>query len=172
MSVSKNSLGQMLEMLREVDDDLAPEDFDPCALVGDIREKVDALKWRIDKWRYTAKMISAEYIIPLSKKAASLKGKADKLEDYILSEMIRQGVEKIPGNMFRLQQQSSTPSLEIRVPADASMYLNYPELVRQEVVYSWDKSTIKAHIDNGESFTFAELKQGKHIRFYAQGGEK
>ena len=43
MTEQKQSLGQMLELLKDLDDDMLPEEFDPAILVGDIKDKVDAL---------------------------------------------------------------------------------------------------------------------------------
>lgn len=166
---SRNTLGQMMELLRDLDDDMLPEEFDPEALIGDIKEKVDAIKWRMDTWKHTAKMIDEEYVQPLQKKIKAIMGKHDRLKDYVTKEMLRLGVEKIPGHMWRVQIQSSTPSLETTAPADASMYVNYPELVKVLTTYKWDTEAIKVFIDAGESFTFATVKQGKHIRFWPQG---
>lgn len=172
MNASNNSLGEMLEQLRDLDDDMIVEEFDPAALLGDIKDKVDAIKWKMDDWEYKANMIIEQYITPLQKKVNSLLGKKDRLKAYVTSEMKRLEVEKIPGHMFRIQLQKSNPSLEIRVPADAHMYLNYSDMVIQRTIYDWDKEKIRKYIDEGETFTFAELKQNKHIRFYALGVKK
>lgn len=172
MTQSKTSLGQMLELLRDLDDDMLPEEFDPAQLIGDVREKVDAIKWKMNDWEYKAKMIEEEYLKPLLSKVRALLGKRDRLKEYVTHEMLKLGVEKIPGNMFRVQLQDSPKSVKVRIPADASMYLNYPEIVKQDTSYKWDRDAIKACIEAGTTFTFAEIKQSKHIRFYAQGTAK
>ncbi len=169
---SKNSLGQMLELLRDLDEDMLPEEFDPAALIGDVRDKVDGIRWKINDWKYKAKMIEEEYIHPLQAKIRAIHGKRKRLEAYVLHEMTRLGVEKIPGSMFRVQLQDSPPSLEIKAAADEMMHMNYPGLVEMEEIYLWNKDELIDRMKAGESFTFAELKRGKHIRFYALGGEK
>lgn len=168
----KQSLGEMLELLKDLDDDMLPEQFDPAILIGDIKDKVDAIKWKMDDWQYKSDMIWDQYITPLQRKINSMLGKMDRLKAYIESEMKRLDVEKIPGKLFRIQLQNSPKSLTVRVPADAHMYLNYPDMVVQNTSYNWDKEKIRSHIEAGETFTFAELKQSKHIRFYAQGDSK
>ncbi len=169
---SFNSLGQMLEALRDLDNDMLPEMFDPAAIIGDIREKVDAIKWRLDKWKHEAEMIDEDYIQPLRAKRESILQKHRKLVDYVNSEMVRLEVEKIPGNMFRVQLQASPKSLIVKEPADAKMFLNYSEYVLQKTTYDWNKEALREALDAGESLTFAELKEGKYIRFWPQGGEK
>lgn len=166
------SLRELLGKLRDIDDDLLPEEFDPAEVVGDIKDKVDAIKWRIDNWEATAKMIEEEYIRPMQQKKASLLGKVERLKDYVKHQMIVNEFEKLPGEMFRVQVQNSPKSVETKENADARMYLNYPELVVQEVTYRWNKTALKDSMESGEAYTFAELKSNKHIRFYAQGGKK
>lgn len=169
---SKNSLGQMMELLRDLDDDMLPEEFDPETLIGDIRDKVDAISWKINDWKHKALMIDEEYIQPLTRKAATLRGKAERLKEYVRIEMQRLEVERIPGNLCRVQLQNSQKSVELTEAATPSLYLNYPELIRQKTEYLWDREAIRAHIEAGESFTFANLVQKKHIRFYALGESK
>jgi len=31
-----------------LDDDLAPEDFDPAEAVGELKDKIASIKWRLD----------------------------------------------------------------------------------------------------------------------------
>lgn len=169
MNHSKNSLGRMLELLRDLDEDMLSEDFDPAKLIGDIRDKVDAIKWKLNDWEYRALMIEEEFVLPLQVKIKAILGKRERLKNYVTSEMKRLEVEKIPGNMFKVQLQNSPRSVELKADADERMYLNYPEFVLQETTYKWDKENLKSHLEAGESFTFAELKQGKHIRFYTSG---
>jgi len=49
-----------------IDDDLAPEEFEVEEIVGEIRDKVDAIKWRIDSWLAHADAIQKEWIDPLT----------------------------------------------------------------------------------------------------------
>ncbi len=170
MSVSKVPLGQMLEILRDMDEDLLPKDFDPQALIGDIRNKADGIKWRINAWEYRVKMIKEEGIDLLEKKIKAINGKADKLREYVLSEMTRLGVEKVPGNLFQIQRvANSTAKLTITQPPDENMIRSYPELIRQET--RWDTDKVKEHLMMGERFTFASIERGFHVRFPARGEE-
>lgn len=165
-------LRELLGRLQDIDDDLLPEEFDPAQIVGDIKDKVDAIKWRLDEWAAQAKMIEEEYLKPLAQKKAAILGKAERLKDYVRFQMVTNGFEKLPGEMFRVQVQDSPPSVDTKEFADARMYLNYPEYVVQETTYKWNKEALKDALNGGEVLTFAELKRGKHVRFYAQGGKK
>jgi len=165
----KDSFGQMLEKLQALDDDMLPEEFDPAVLIGDIKDKVDAIKWKLNHWEYRAKMIKEEFIAPLQAKAESLKKKHERLTKYVFDEMQRMGVEKIPGNAFRIQIQNSQKVFVEKEPADAKMYLNYQDLVIQETTYKWRKDEIKSLIEEGHFFTFAELRTPKHARFWPIG---
>jgi hypothetical protein len=166
------TLRELLGKLRDIDDDLLPEEFDPAEVVGDIKDKVDAIKWRLDSWAASAKMIEEEYIKPLKQKQAALLGKAERLKEYVQHQMITNGFEKLPGEMFRVQVQNSPMSVVTKDFANANYYLNYPEFVVQKTTYDWNKEALKDALDKGEVLTFAEIKRGKHVRFYTQGEKK
>lgn len=166
------SLSELIKQIRDIDDDMLPAEFDPAEVVGDIKEKVDAIKWRIDTWEAHAKMIDEEYIKALRQKREAILGKVQKLKEYVQFQMVTNGFEKLPGAMFRVQLQNSPKSVETKEFACAKMFLNYPEYVVQETTYKWNKESLKESLENGEILTFAELKQGKHVRFYATGEKK
>lgn len=166
------TLRELLSKLRDIDDDLLPEEFDPAEVVGDIKDKVDAIKWRLDSWAATAKMIEEEYIKPLKQKQAAILGKAERLKDYVQHQMIANGFEKLPGEMFRVQVQNSPASVVTKDFANANFFLQSPDLVIQETTYKWDKEKIRQKLESGVELSFAELKKGKHIRFYTQGAKE
>jgi len=166
------TLRELLNRLRDIDDDLLPEEFDPAEVVGDIKDKVDAIKWRLDSWAASAKMIDEEYIAQLRQKRDAILGKAERLKQYVQFQMVTNGFEKLPGEMFRVQVQNSPKSVETKELATPQMFLNYPEYVVQKTTYDWNKEALKEALNKGEVLTFAEIKQGKHIRFYATGEKK
>lgn len=169
---SRTSLGQMMELLRDMDEGLLPEEFDPAAIIRDVREEVDAIQYQLLHWEYEIKKRIEEVIKPHQAIVSSMEKKHAKLTSYVLSEMIRLNVEKIPGDIFRVQIQKKPPAVEIKAEANAQMYLNYPEIVVQDISYRWDKTRIKELIDSGESYTFASMAQGKKAVFKAKGDTK
>lgn len=167
------SLRDILGKLKAIDDDLAPEDFDPAAIVGDLADKVDAIKWRIDSWYAEADMIETEWIAQLISRADSLKRKAEKLEDYAKTQMLVHNYEKLPGVMFRLHlQNNSTPSTTFTRKAQPEDYFKHPEFVSQKITYDWMAEPVKDAITAGTELDFASLERGKHIRFYVNKKEK
>ncbi len=80
--------------------------------------------------------------------------------------MRAQGFEKLPGNVWRVQFQKSTPALEVEREATAEDLLECPEIVRRTVSYGWKKDEIKALIAAGKPFAHGRIVQGQHLRFY------
>lgn len=160
----QQSLRELLENLAQVDDDLPPEEFDPAAVVGDLKEKVDAIKWRLDEWEAKAKIADA-WAQTFKARADSLRRKAEKLEDYVVTQMEINGYETLPGNLMRVDLHT-TKSVECLTKATPELYLQFNCFMRQETSYNWDKKAIKEALEKGEKLEFATLKQGKHPRFF------
>jgi len=170
--MTPDSLKTLLDKFAPIDDELPPEDFDPAALIGDIKDKVDAIKWKIDDWEYKAKMLEEAWIKPLQQKIRSLKGKADGLKDYMKAQMIEHSFEKLPGQAFRAQLQNSKASVVVDKEPLFQDFQAYPAYVRQDVSYTWNKVAIKDDLDLGKEINFARLKPNKTLRFYSQGDKE
>lgn len=158
-------LREILHTLNQMDDDMPPEEFDPAALVGTLNDKVDAIKWRIDSWYATAEMIQREWLDPMQKKMASLVGKAEKLEKYVLEQMVMNNFEKLPGKMFDLAVRLNPPAVKIDLEASPELYLQYDTLINQKTTYAWDKKKVKEALETGKDLGFACITRSKKITF-------
>lgn len=164
------SLREILGKLSLMDEDLSPEDFDPAVMVGELRDKVDSVKWRIDSWLAEAEMLKSEWIAPLERKAKSLTAKAQKLTEYVKHQMIANKFESLPGSLVRIDLRPSPPAVKYRADATAEDYLNYSGLVVQETNFDWNRAKVKDLLKQGESLPFAELTQDKHVRWHVKKG--
>lgn len=164
------SLGEILDQLKQLDSDMPPEEFDPAQVIGDLKDKVDAIKWRLDSWETEAEMIQHKWIKPLQERIKSIQGKHEKLRRYIKDQMIAQGFEKLPGNMFTASIRKNPPSLKFTQEPTADMLLDYPSLVdmQQTVAYVYLKDEIKAALKAGQQLPFARLEQGQRVDFVAK----
>lgn len=166
------SLKDLLDKLSHIDDDLPPEEFDPALLVGDVKDKVDAIKWKIDAWEAEAENIQKNWIAELKRRSDLLKKKAERLSDYMKSQMMEHNYEKLPGNMFRAQIQKAKATVLVDMEPGPEHFIAYPELVVQKINYAWSKDAIKDKIDNGTELAFARLKESKCLRFYPTSNPK
>lgn len=170
MENQPQSLRDILENLKAIDDDLSPEDFDPAAVVGDLKDKVDAIKWRIDSWNSQAKQIQECWIDQLAKKKISLERKAEKLESYVLEQMLLNGFEKLPGHMMEVTVRKNNPAVEISLDAGPETYLQYDNLVIQKTIYQWDKKKVKELLESGTELNFARITRGNRVAFTPKKG--
>lgn len=168
--MTENTLRELLEKFKFIDDDLPPEDFKPEELVGDIRDKVDSIKFKLDEWRAKADAIKKEWVSKLQVKAQSLEKKADRLELYVYEQMVHHNFETLPGTLVRIDLQNSPSSVEIEMPANPDMYLQYSNYMAAETDYRWDKKAIKAALEAGKELPWAHLRQNRHVRFYPRKG--
>lgn len=163
------SLSELLEKFHEIPD----ENFDPEVHIGDLKDKIDAIKWRIDTWEGEADVIETKWIAELLARRNSLRNAADRLKKYVFQQMDKNGWDELPGNMMRVKIQASSPSLDIPLPATAQAFLSHPKYIKQDITYSWLKETIKDDVDSEGNLPIpgATLKHGRHIRFYAVKGK-
>lgn len=161
-----DTLKELLHKLDHIEDDLPPDEFDPAKVVGDVKDKVDAIKWRIDSWVAEADKIEDEWIKPLKSRQDSLRKKAESLKAYLHSQMSEHGYEKLPGHMFRAVLQKSSPAVEIPEEPGPTHMLAYPDYVVQNVSYRWNKDAVREALQNGLELSFARLRHSRHLRFF------
>lgn len=160
----------MLEQLKNIDDDLPVAEFDPAKLVGEIKDKIDAIKWRLDNWAAAAQMIEDKYLTPLGARVDAIWAKHERLREYVKEQMLANDCQKLPGKMFRCQLNPSKTSLEIK--GDPKVWSADPHVI-SEMVYKWDRDKIAEDLALGMPMPFeAKLKEGKSLNFYVQAGSK
>lgn len=169
MESKSKSLNEILAALAQIDDELPPDDFDPATVIGNVKDKVDAIKWRIDKWESDAKMIREQWIKPLNDRVASLLRKSEKLSEYVKQQMIMHNFEKLPGNMFTAALRKNPPSLKLAAEPTADLFLDFPEYVKQlPVEYEFDKERLREDLKAGKEISFAHLDQSTRVSFTAK----
>lgn len=160
----QRSLNELTNILSMIDDDLAPEEFEVEEIVGEIRDKVDAIKWRIDSWLAHADAIQKEWIDPLTTRKRALEGKAQRLKDYCAWVMAKDQLTALPGHAFSLQLRQST-AVETEVSPGPKEAMEMPVYCKSRVTYQWDKSAIAEALKAGKELPFAKLKVNKHVLF-------
>jgi hypothetical protein len=144
------------------------DDFDPAQVVGDVRDKLDAIKFKIDDWLGKAEMLKTQWLEPIMKERNALIKRAERLEDYVRFEMEQNQFEKIPGNLWSARFRLNPPSVNITMPATADLFWDFPNYVKETVSYSFDREAIKADIKAGKEVPFASIKQTKRLEFVAR----
>lgn len=169
LALQRDLLAQFEKVHEQYDGETAEIiEADLAAIVGDIRGKTDAIKAVVDALEANAEAIKEKWIKPLKRKADAMLNDADRLKDYVKSQMLEHGYEKLPGNAFSANIQKGTPAVNCS-PAEplATHYLAYPDFIIQEVNYRWDKRKIKETLDAGVELSFASLRSTPSLRFRA-----
>ena len=151
-------------LLNQITDEMPAEDFDPAKVVGDLKDKIDAIQWTIGYWDSEAARIDADYVKEFMKKRDSFRNKSLRLKEYVKFQMISHGFDKLPGKYKGYRIQNAAPILEIKNEANAELYLQHSDLIEQKTFYSWKKPEIKALLQsNAFEFPYAELKPNKSL---------
>lgn len=169
--MEKRTLSELTSVLQMIDDDLLPADFEVEALVGDIRDKVDGIKWRIDSWLAHAEAIERDWITPLTARKKALEGKAQKLKDYCAHVMARDNCDKLPGSAFALSLRQST-SVEVTEAPTPTAAMERPDICQTKISYQWDKKAIGELLKSGNELPFAKLKSSSYVTFTTNKGPK
>ena len=171
----KMTLAKLLQALNEADNAVAL-DFDPESVVGELRDKIDAIHTVLTRleggetWcRNMAK--------PFQAKAKALQHNRERLEDYVVYTMQQQHFESLPGDMLMVRLRNNPTALKmLKGLPDALDYMNYPEYVEPIRGYAWRTDKIKEDLKTGklvfpapnegeESKAFAMLTQGQRAEF-------
>lgn len=160
------TLSELTNLLALVDDDLAPEDLELESLVGEVADKVDSIKWRIDSWLAHAEAIEKEWLEPLTRRKKALEGKAQRLKDYCAFVMARDNAEKLPGSAFTLSLRKRE-AVECELPATALAALEMPQFCETKMQYQWKKTAIAEALKNGVEVPGAKLRTSTYVQFTA-----
>lgn len=163
-----DSLKVLLDKLAPIDEFLPEEDFDPSIVVGDIKDKIDAIKYRMDEWEAREKMLRATLLKLVQQRIKSLKGKRERLKEYVKKQMTEHGFNKLPGLIHRAQISDSKGKLITDFEPLFQHYQAYPKYVKQVVTYEWINSAIRDDLDAGVKLPFARIEPGKTLNFYGQ----
>lgn len=158
-----STLSELSRALIEADEIMNPDEFDPALLVGELKDKVDSVKWKIDQWEAEAKALQENWIEPLVARQKALKTKADKLREYCAFVLKRDELEMLPGNAFALKLRKSE-SVEVDLEPTAQDALRY-DFVRTKIKYEWDKKALAAKLKAKEELPFCRLKTSFSAQF-------
>lgn len=137
------SFENLLSELTGADEYLSDPNFDPQALVGDIRNKVDGLKSVETRMQLVSDYFDA-FAKPILDKAKTIRNNRERLRDYIVYAMQSNHFEMVPGDGWKVRTRPNTQlSVETSREPGLRDYLEMPKLVRATTEYSWDKNAIK-----------------------------
>ena len=140
-----STFNEMLAEMARIDDAMSDPNINLPDLIGDMKDKVDALNSVLTRMECTAQFLD-EMAKPLLAKARALRANHARLEAYIVNSMETHNADTIPGVAYKLALvKSSNP--EVRV-ADATPgdYTAYPDFVQIRREYKWDKIKIKTFL--------------------------
>lgn len=157
---------ELLATLNRSDDMLSDPNFNPEELLGNIREKVDDIKFVKDFFgsRITYyKEIIAEFSAILQ----SLKNNEERLNAYVLASMKQSDFLKMPGNKFRVDH-ISFEKFGIDREATADDKIEMPELVEVKRIYSWKKEAVEAAFEAAKlpDDTIASKRVVEYCKFF------
>jgi len=159
---STESFHGLIRQLRDAEGPLADPDFDPAKLVGKIRDKVDGIKFVLDKMEGTILGLKA-FVAPILTAIETIENNKQRLEAYVLHSMEAEHETVLPGHTYKVRIAFNPPHVEIRkpMPEDFATYYGY---VKQKISYQWDKKRIKSDILSGvlgDSFPGILVRQSK-----------
>ncbi len=158
------NLTELLAALSNLDE-AGEVEFDPQQVVGELKDKVDAIHKVLGRLKAEQNRLMEE-AEKIAAAGRDMQRQHFRLTEYLAFAMRSQGFDKLPGQMWRVQFQKSAPSVQIdREPAPDDFIAN-PAFVNRTVRYSWIKDEIKAYIARGNEFPDAKIVQGQYLKFY------
>jgi hypothetical protein len=159
------SLNALLQALTDADEAGATV-FDPAQIVGDLRDKVDAIHHVLTRLK-SQETWAREMAKPFQKAAQSLARNYDNLRDYVSFSMKENNFESLPGNQFKVRRRDSQPALQMLKDEPSVLdYQAFPDYVEPVRGYRWKPTAIKDALVAGklrfddETQAFAKLTFG------------
>ena len=162
--MSTKTLSELSSALIALDEEMDPEAFDPAALVGELKDKVDGIKFKIDEWEAQAKNLKENWLQPLTARHNALLKKADKLREYCAYILKRDELEMLPGKAFSLKLRKSQ-AVEVDANPGPTDAFQYVDLVNTKITYAWNKKAIADKLKANEDVKFARLVTNYSAQF-------
>lgn len=145
----------LLTALAQSEDRLADPNFNPEALVADIRDKVDGIQAVLIRMETVASFLR-DLAKPLTSKASALMGNHARLRAYVAETMRANSFHMVPGEAFKVQLMDSPPAIEIRECTEQDA-LDFPDFVTAKTFFDWDRAKIKDALLNDPKSIPADL---------------
>jgi hypothetical protein len=159
----KRSLALLLHKLQAMDDEII--EFDPVEhkmTCEDLKEKIDSIN--TVKNQLESRIAYHKDRIKEHKDATDSLGKSlERLKTWVQFCLSTSGTNKIQGNNAYVQL-TSNKKVDLFFEDDqinSDLYAKYPDAIKRS--FSWDKSHIKANIDNYSEI--ARIEQTSSIKF-------
>lgn len=177
VEAERSTLLNLVQSMTSLDEAMGATDFNPEALVGQLKGKVDALKFVLDCMDARASYLKAEVAAPIVKKARAIDNNRDRLRDYIAFCMEVGKFETLPGDVYRVDLQRTPDRVTLSRPPKPEDMQAYPGMVkvRVERVYSWDGFAIESALKKGgilaDDFP-GKLESTPFVKFHVNTHEK
>lgn len=162
------NLQEMLGKLKELDEGLETE-VNWQELIGDIQNKVDNIKYIIDKLDVQDIWLSKQRD-DIDKRLKSVRTNKKNLLNWINFSLTSTQTDKVPGLDWVVKIQNNPKTLEITEEASRDLWKDFDKYIRRNVTYSWDKEAIKTDLKEEKIpetlIKKINWKQGTHVRFY------
>lgn len=167
-AVAGRTFDDLLSMLARADDGLTL-DLDPALVVGELRGKVDSIKYVVDRMEGLAAYHKALADAHAAKRK-SVETNLARLKAYVTSQMEAFGFDKVPGDEWRVQLQANPPALEILEAPTEKHREQYPTYTETVTEIRWRHDRLKLDLQSGAlqewECPFAKITQGRRAQFY------
>lgn len=160
-SPPRRTLADLLAEFTAIERSLDNPDFDPAAIVGDLKNdiatKVDAIEYVAREYAEYAKRTTAR-AKRMMDRAQSAASRAEALLDYVRVTMLSSGMTRLTGTDKYFEIGQGRERADVMRPPTAVDHLKYGHLVRRtEPAFAWNKDEIKRAIKSGATYDFARI---------------
>jgi len=168
LETAASRFAHLLKSLIESDEQMLAADGLSIEEVGEhLRVNLDDLKFAYDSLKARAAFF-AEYEQAFAAKKQAILNNAALLKERIGITMQEKEMEKVPGNLWRVQLNTSE-SVKPKSAPTALLRSKYPDLI--EVKYGWKLTPLKEAIEAGHvPPEIAVIETKKFAQFYANSG--
>ena len=157
------SLQTLIDKMRESDEGEPLSDAEYMELVGDIRQKVDAIKEFISSQEAEIQRLENDYIKPIQARKKQINTNIKNLKNWIISTMEFNQYPYLKGDLFtvKITERDVLDCDEFEI--SNLFYMKHKDFIKKE--YAIEKKPLFEKIKKGEKFDFARPVKSKSIKF-------
>lgn len=160
----KNNLYELLDILHKNDEtDQVLNDTDYIRIVGDLKEKVDAIKDFFSRCDAEVDRLKNDYIKPIQTRIKQIENQKEAFNKWIVSTMKQYDMPLIHGDLFTLRLEERSDIEIDEVDISPSFYLEHKDMIKRS--YSWDRNEVKRQFKSGKKFPFCREITKNNIKF-------
>lgn len=135
------TFAEFLLILKNADDELE-SDINWEEVLGDVRDKVDSIKFVHDRLNFEIEFLKKQEE-SLERRRLIIEKNLKNLKKYVNWSMFSLDFQAVPGNEWAIVRRNNPVKIECNTNPTVELWTKYDKYIKRKVEYSWSKDQLK-----------------------------